>query len=85
MLDLLVGKEGLGLIREADLREILQLHIAEDSSEVSHVEERGALNLALDDRDLSEEAEAFHPESITSLPFVENRLQFTRWTVRIPS
>lgn len=77
MLDRLVGKEGLGLFREDDLREILRLHIAEDTSDVSHVEGRGALNfLALDDRDLSEEAEPLHPESIVTLPFVGDRPEF---------
>lgn len=77
MLDLLVGKEGLGLFREDDLREVLRLHIADDSSEVSHIEGHGALNfLALDDRDLREEAEPLHPESIVALPFNEGRPQF---------
>jgi metal transporter CNNM len=77
MLDLLVGKEGLGLFREEDLREMLRLHVVEESSDVSHVEGRGALNfLALDDRHLREEAEPLHPESILSLPFASGRAQF---------
>lgn len=77
MLDALVGKEGLGLFREVDLREMLRLHILDDSSDVSHVEGRGALNfLALDDRYLHEEAEPLHPESILSLPFESGRVQF---------
>jgi metal transporter CNNM len=77
MLDALVGKEGLGHFREVDLREMLRLHILEDSSDVSHVEGRGALNfLALDDRHLHEEAEPLHPESILSLPFASGRAQF---------
>lgn len=77
MLDALVGREGLGLFREVDLREMLRLHILEDSSDVSHVEGRGALNfLALDDRYLHEEAEPLHPESILSLPFESGRVQF---------
>ncbi len=81
MLDALVGKEGLGLFREGDLRELLELHIREDSSDVSHVEGHGALNfLALDDRYLHEEAELLHPESILSLPFASGRAEFPVFT-----
>ncbi|NNL66807.1 MAG: DUF21 domain-containing protein [Myxococcales bacterium] len=77
MLDWLVGEEGLGLFREEDLREMLRLHIGDDSSEVSHVEGRGALNfLALDDRNLGEEAEPLHPASIVSLPFIAGQPVF---------
>ncbi len=77
MLDALVGKEGLGLLREVDLREMLRLHILEDSSDVSHVEGRGALNfLALDDRYLHEEAEPLHPESVLPLPFASGQPRF---------
>ena len=76
-LDTLVGKEGLGLFREDDLRELLKLHILEEGSDVSHVEGHGALNfLALDDRHLHEEAEPLHPESILSLPFANGRTEF---------
>jgi CBS domain containing-hemolysin-like protein len=77
LLDKLVGKEGLGLYREDDLREILKLHILEDSSDVSHVEGHGALNfLALDDRSLDDEAEPLHPDSILSLPFAGRKARF---------
>ncbi|MDH3213927.1 MAG: DUF21 domain-containing protein [Myxococcales bacterium] len=77
LLDQLVGKEGLGLFREDDLREMLKLHIREDSSDVSHVEGRGALNfLALDDRSLEQESEPIHPDSIVSFPFTDGRAQF---------
>lgn len=77
LIDKLVGKEGLGLFLEHDLREMLNVHIRDDSSDVSHVEGRGALNfLALDDRKLKDEAEALHPESILSLPFTDERAQF---------
>jgi hypothetical protein len=51
--------------------------MVDDTSDVSHVEGRGALNfLALDDRDLREEAEPLHPGSILALPFVGNRPEF---------
>lgn len=77
LLDRLVGQEGLGLFREDDLREMLKLHIRDDSSDVSHVEGHGALNfLALDDRTLEEEAEPLAPDSILSLPFTDGRVQF---------
>jgi CBS domain containing-hemolysin-like protein len=77
LLDRLVGSEGLGLFREDDLREMLKLHIRDDSSDVSHVEGHGALNfLALDDRRLDQEAEALDPHSILSLPIHAGRAQF---------
>jgi CBS domain containing-hemolysin-like protein len=77
LLDKLVGKEGLGLLREDDLREVLELHILDDDSDLSHVEGRGALNfLALDDRRLVQEAEPLHPDSIFSFPFSDDRAQF---------
>ncbi len=77
MLDRLVGKEGLGLFPEDDLREMLKLHILDDTSEVSHVEGRGALNfLALDDRSLGEEAKPLHAESILPLPCADGRVEF---------
>ncbi len=77
MLDRLIGKEGLGLFREVDLREMLKLHIREESSDVSHVEGHGALNfLALDDRSLAEESEELHPDSILSLPLEDDRPRF---------
>jgi CBS domain containing-hemolysin-like protein len=77
LLDKWVGKEGLGLFREDDLREVLKVHIRDHDSDVSHVEGLGALNfLALDDRRLEDEAEPLHPESIISLPFRNGRAQF---------
>jgi len=77
LLDKLVGKEEHGLFLEHDLREMLQLHIRDDSSDVSHVEGRGALNfLALDDRTLEQETEPLHPDSILPLPFTDGHAQF---------
>jgi CBS domain containing-hemolysin-like protein len=77
LLDKVVGKETLGLFREDDVRELLKLHILDDSSEMSHVEGQGALNFfALDDRNVREEAEPLHTDSILSLPFVNGRTQF---------
>ena len=77
MLDWLVGEEGLGLFPEHDLREMLKLHIQDDTSDVSYVEGRGALNfLALDDRHLEQEAELLHPDSILQLPFENGAPRF---------
>jgi len=77
MIDRLVGEEGLGLFREHDLREMLRLHILEETSDVSHVEGRGAINfLALDDRKLVEEAEPLHPDSILTIAFDEQGARF---------
>lgn len=83
LIDRLVGKEGIGLYREVDLREVLRLHIGDESSDVSRVEGRGALNfLALDDRSLGEEAEPLHPESIVTLPCAEDRPIFPDFEAR---
>jgi hypothetical protein len=77
LVDKLVGKKGLGLYREDDLREMLKVHIRDDSSDVSHVEGHGALNfLALDDRHIADEAEPLHPDSILSLSFTDGHAQF---------
>jgi hypothetical protein len=74
LLDRLVGKEGLGLFRETDLREVLRLHILDPTSDVSHVEGRGALNfLALDDRTVGDESGPVDPESIVSVRFEGER------------
>lgn len=77
MLDRLVGEEGMGFFRENDLREVLRLHIRDETSDVSHVEGHGALNfLALDDRRLAEEAELIDPDAILALPFEGGRPRF---------
>lgn len=83
LVDWLVGKEGLGLFREDDLREMLKLHILDDGSDVSHVEGHGALNfLALDDRSLKQEAEPLHPDAILSLAFEDGRARFPVFEAR---
>jgi len=80
LIDGLVGKEGLGLLPEHDLREMLKVHILEETSDVSYVEGRGALNfLALDDRRLVEEAEPLHPDSIVTIPFDAQGARFPRF------
>jgi len=77
LIDRLVGEQGLELFPEHDLREMLKVHILEETSDVSQVEGRGALNfLALDDRKLVEEAEPLHPDTIVSLPFDGERARF---------
>ncbi len=77
LLDRLVGREGPGLFREHDLREMLELHIHDVHSEVGHVEGRGALNfLALDDRSVGQEAEPLDPGSILALPFAGDEVRF---------
>lgn len=77
LLDRMVGKERMGFFLEHDLREMLRLHILDPSSDVSHVEGRGALNfLALDDRHLGQEAGPLEPASVVSLPTIGGRVRF---------
>ena len=50
MLDLWLGREGMLFFKERDLTELIKLHMQSESSEIDHLEGRGALNfLALDD------------------------------------
>ncbi len=70
ILDLWLGKEGIHLYKEKDLAEVIKLHISSDTSDIDHLEGRGALNfLALDDLSVIEEGETVDPKSIIVLDF----------------
>lgn len=69
MLDAWLGREGIEYYREEHIREILRRHAAAESTDIEHIEGRGALNfLDLDDLRVSEEGEPIHPDSILELP-----------------
>ena len=70
ILDLWLGKETIEFFREQQIEEMLQMHIQEQSTDITHVEGKGALNfLALDDLLVSQEGEAVEPLSIIELEF----------------
>jgi len=69
LLDAWLGREGIPLMRERDLREVIRLHMDSHDAEMSAVEGRGALNfLALDDLPISHEGEPVAPTSVIRLP-----------------
>jgi metal transporter CNNM len=70
LLDRWVGHESIPWFREAELRDVLQHHAREPSSEVGPVEAHGAVNfLALDDIPVGREGEPLDPRSVIALPF----------------
>lgn len=74
MLDKWLGKEGIQYYNERDMRAVLKKHIAAQDTDIDRIEGMGALNfLALDDLLVSDEGELIDPESIISLPTVNNR------------
>jgi len=77
LLDWWLGKEGIHLFKETDLTEVIKMHILSESSDIAHMEGRGALNfLALDDLSVIEEGENVDPKSIITLAFVDSLPQF---------
>ena len=69
LLDAWLGKEGLQLMRESEIRAALKIHTASPESEVGRVEGIGALNfLSIDDVAVSDEGEVVDATSIVVLP-----------------
>jgi len=70
LLDLWLGREAIQFFRENEIEELLRMHIQDSTSEITHVEGKGALNfLAIDDLKVSEEGERIDPLSIISMAF----------------
>lgn len=64
-----LGREGMHLFREREMRELISKHFEAEGAEIERLEGLGALNfLALDDLRVSEEGEIVDPDSIISLP-----------------
>ena len=77
LLNALLGREAVRYFREAGLREVIRMHMAEDGGDIAQVEGTGALNfLALDDLTVIEEGEAIDPTSVIELPFEQARPLF---------
>ena len=69
ILDRWLGRQGMYLFREHEMRELIRKHFEATSTDIDRLEGLGALNfLALDDIRVSEEGEILDPDSVISLP-----------------
>lgn len=83
LLDIWLGREGFQFYREKDIREILSLHMVDETTDIDMVEAIGAMNfLKLDDLAVSEEGEDLDPSSIIPLPMKNGELIFPQFTSR---
>ncbi len=74
LLDVWLGKEAIAYLREAEIKELLRLHMENDKSEVGRIEAIGALNfLTIDDIPVDQEGVLIDPTSIIRMP-VQNGL-----------
>jgi len=77
ILDLWLGREAIQFFRENEIEELLRMHIQDSTSDITHVEGKGALNfLAIDDLKVSEEGERIDPLSIIPMVFEGKRPLF---------
>lgn len=80
ILDSWLGAEGIQYFRERDLREVIRKHIEADEADVDRLEGVGALNfLEIDDLLVVEEGEPLDPQSVISLPAVDNTLAIPKF------
>jgi hypothetical protein len=69
-LDIWLGKESIQFFREKDIEEMLRLHMNDESTEITRIEGKGALNfLAIDDLKVMEEGEVIDPLSVIAIDF----------------
>jgi hypothetical protein len=70
-LDKWLGAEAVQFFDEKDFRELLEIHVKAEESNIAKVEGKGALNfLAIDDVPVVEEGEIVDNNSIIQLPFM---------------
>ena len=69
VLDAWLGKEAIAYLREAEIKELLRLHMENEKSEVGRIEAIGALNfLTIDDIPVDQEGVPIDPTSIIRIP-----------------
>ncbi len=69
VLDAWLGKEGITYYREAEIKELLRLHMLNAKTEVSRMEAIGAMNfLTIDDIPIEQEGVPVDPSSILRVP-----------------
>ncbi len=79
VLDQWLGGEEVRYFRERDLRQVIELHMQAEGSEIARVEGQGALNfLELDDVSMDEEGEPVDSDSVVRLKFEGARPLFPR-------
>ncbi|MFC2137477.1 DUF21 domain-containing protein [Bacteroidota bacterium] len=77
LLDMWLGKESIQYFAERNIKLFLKKHIEGSNSEIDLIEGTGAINfLSLDDMLVSDEGEDINPQSIISLPYLNNKLVF---------
>ncbi len=69
LLDRMLGKEGIVFFGESDFRQVIQLHVDAEESDLGLAEGTGALNfLTLDDLAIGGEGQPINPQSVISVP-----------------
>jgi len=69
LLDAWLGKEAIAYLREAEIKELLRMHMENEKSEVGRIEAIGALNfLTIDDIPVHQEGVPIDPTSIIRIP-----------------
>ncbi|UCD37946.1 MAG: DUF21 domain-containing protein [Fidelibacterota bacterium] len=77
LLNLWLGHEGISYFKEQDFHELLKMHMETATTDIDHVEGRGALNfLEIDDLLVVDEGERVDPASVLQLPFQEGHPVF---------
>lgn len=80
LLDLWLGREAVRYMPERNIKQMLQLHLQAEESDISRVEGLGAINfLTLDDEPLAREGEPIEPGTILPLPFRDGKPVFPQF------
>lgn len=81
LLDKWLGIDDVQFYKEKQFKEMIALHVSDETSDIDAVEGTGALNfLKLDDLAVAEEGENLDPESIVMLPSLDGELVFPEFT-----
>ncbi len=73
VLDRCLGPEAIQYFQEKDFRELINMHVASQDTDIDRVEGKGAVNfLALDDIPIEDEGECLDPASVIHLDFAES-------------
>ncbi len=77
VLDRWLGREAISYFREDDIKEMINLHMEAEDTEIEKVEGQGVINLlTLDDLPAAAEGEILHPDSIIEMKFNRGMPQF---------
>lgn len=80
ILDAWLGKESISYFSEENIKNFIQKHIEDESSEIDEIEGMGAINfLSLDDNRIIEEGETINPLSMVGLNEQNGELILPDW------